>query len=114
MGAAVTDRIVATDAALEAVERLTATRGPLMFFLSGGCCDGSSPLCLPDRELLIGPNDTLLGTVGGAPVYMAAEQDERWKRPVFVLDVAPGIVDSFSVEAGAGIHFVLRARAAAA
>ena len=103
-----TDRIVATHAALEAVERLTASRGPLMFFISGGCCDGSSPLCLPDRELFVGPNDVLLGRVGGARVYMPAEQDRRWGQPAFVLDVAPGAADGFSLEAGLGLHFVLR------
>ena len=103
-----TARIVATDAALDAVERLTAAHGPLMLFLSGGCCDGSSPLCLPEGELPTGPNDVLLGAVGGAPVYISSEQDERWNHPTFVLDVAPGAADGFSIEAGPGLHFLLR------
>jgi uncharacterized protein (DUF779 family) len=104
----VTDRIVATDAALEAIERLTAKHGRLMLFQSGGCCDGSSPLCVQEGELLIGPNDLQLGELGGMPVYIDAEQDERWKRPRFVLDVAPGPASGFSLEGLDGIHFFTR------
>src|SRR4026208_493231 len=86
-GGAVADRIVATDAALDAIERLTAKHGRLMLFQSGGCCDGSAPLCLPDGELLIGADDLLLGELGGTPVYIDAEQDRRWNQPQFILDV---------------------------
>ena len=106
--AEVADRIVATDAALDAIERLTAKHGALMLFQSGGCCDGSSPLCLHEGELLIGPNDTLLGELGGMPVYIDAEQDERWNRPHCVLDVAPGPASGFSLEGLDGIHFLTR------
>ena len=100
--------VVATDAALEAIERLTAEHGPLMLFQSGGCCDGSSPLCLHAGELLTGPNDLLLGEVGGMPVYIDAEQDQRWNRPQFTLDVAPGPASGFSLEGLDGIHFFTR------
>jgi uncharacterized protein len=79
-----------------------------MLFQSGGCCDGSSPLCLPDGELLIGPNDILLGELGTMPVYIDAEQDQRWNRPHFVLDVAPGPASNFSLEGLDGIHFLTR------
>ena len=103
-----TDRIVATAEALDAIERLTLKHGRLMLFQSGGCCDGSSPLCLQEGELLIGPNDRLLGEPGGMPVYIDAEQDDRWKRPPFVLDVAPGPASGFSLEGLDGIHFVTR------
>jgi uncharacterized protein len=103
-----TDRIVATDEALDAIERLTAKHGRLMLFQSGGCCDGSSPLCLQEGELLIGPNDLRLGELGGMPVYIDAEQDERWNRPRFVLDVAPGPASGFSLEGLDGIHFFPR------
>jgi uncharacterized protein (DUF779 family) len=107
----VADRIVATDEALEAIERLTAKHGKLMLFQSGGCCDGSSPLCLHEGELLIGPNDYLLGSVGGMPVYIDAEQDRRWKHPRFVLDAAPGPASGFSLEGLDGIHFFTHSQA---
>jgi uncharacterized protein (DUF779 family) len=104
----VADRIVANDAALDAIERLTAKHGALMLFQSGGCCDGSSPLCLHAGELLTGPNDLLLGELGGMPVYIDAEQDDRWNSPQFVLDVAPGPASGFSLEGLDGIHFFTR------
>ncbi len=106
--AEVADRIVATAEALDAIERLTAKHGGLMLFQSGGCCDGSSPLCLLEGELLVGPNDLLLGELGGMPVYIDAEQDERWNRPRFVLDVAAGPASGFSLEGLDGIHFFTR------
>ncbi len=99
-------KLVATDAALAAIERLTASQGKLMFFQSGGCCDGSSPICLPDGELLTGPNDLLLGEVGGAPFYIDAEQYRRWNRPQFVLDVREGAAEGISLEGLVGIRFV--------
>jgi uncharacterized protein (DUF779 family) len=102
------NRIAATDEALDAIERLTAKHGALMLFQSGGCCDGSSPLCLHEGELLTGPNDLLLGEVGGMPVYIDAEQDQRWNQPRFVLDVAPGPASGFSLEGLDGIHFFTR------
>ena len=106
--------IVATPAAVAAVERLTAERGPLMFFLSGGCCDGSSPICLPRGELVVGPNDLLLGEVAGAPFWIDREQYERWNRPALELGVAegPGAAE-FSLEGLAGIRFTTATRRAA-
>jgi uncharacterized protein len=107
-----TARISATDGALEAIERLTVKHGRLMLFQSGGCCDGSSPLCLHEGELLLGPHDVLLGELGGMPVYIDAEQDRRWNHPRFVLDVAPGQASGFSLEGLDGIHFFTRSQAA--
>ena len=103
------DRVTATPEALAVVERLRAVYGPLVFFQSGGCCDGSAPMCLRSGELPPAPGDVHLGDVGGAPFYIDAEQDERWGRPRFVIDVAPGPAESFSLEALAGVHFVARA-----
>jgi uncharacterized protein (DUF779 family) len=103
-------RVVATDAAVAEIERLRAEHGPLMFFLSGGCCDGSSPMCFPDGELLLGPNDLLLGEVDGCSFHIDAEQYERWNRPSFVLDVAPGAGSGMSLEETHAVHFVLRAQ----
>jgi uncharacterized protein (DUF779 family) len=103
--------VTATAAALEAIQRLQAARGPLAFFQSGGCCDGSSPICLHAGELLTGPNDLLLGTPGGVDFYIDAEQYERWNRPQIVLDAAAGAAEGFSLEGLEGVHFVTRSRA---
>ena len=80
-----------------------------MFVQSGGCCDGSSPICLRDGELLLGPNDVLLGEVGGAPFYIDAEQYERWRRPGFpARRRARAEASGFSLEGLEGIHFTVR------
>jgi uncharacterized protein (DUF779 family) len=101
------DGVTATATALEAIERLRAVRGPLAFFQSGGCCDGSSPICLLDGELPVAPGDILLGRVGGAPFYVDGEQYDRWGRPAFLLDVSPGSPEGFSL-GPPGAHFVTR------
>ncbi len=100
--------VSATDAAIAELEQLSERHGPLMLFQSGGCCDGSSPSCLREGELLLGPNDLLLGEVGGVPFYADAEQDDRWRHPRFLLDVAPGGSDTFSLEGLDDLHFVSR------
>jgi hypothetical protein len=108
-------RVVATEAALVVVRRLRAEHGPLMLFQSGGCCDGSSPMCFPDGELLLGPSDLLLGEIDGSPFYIDAEQYERWNRPTLVLDVAAGAAGSgMSLEELHDLHFVLKSRPVAA
>jgi uncharacterized protein len=98
--------VQATAAALEAIHRLEAAHGPLMFFQSGGCCDGTHPLCLTEGELPIGPGDLCLGRIGGAPFYIDAEQYERWGRPHFEIDIRPGAAEGFSLEGVDGVHFV--------
>jgi uncharacterized protein len=100
-------RIAATDSAIAEIRRLKAEHGPVMFFQSGGCCDGSSPMCFPSGELLLGPNDFHLGDVDGAPFYIDAEQYERWKRPALVLDVTLGAGSGMSLEETHGVHFIL-------
>ena len=103
------ERVIdATPAALAELARLRDRHGPLMLFQSGGCCDGSSPLCLHEGELLVGPNDLRLGEIDGVPFFIDAEQYERWNRPRFLLDVSPGTPDAFTLEAGGGVHFVTR------
>jgi uncharacterized protein (DUF779 family) len=108
------DGIEATPAALAELAALRERHGPLMLVQSGGCCDGSSPLCLARGELLVGPGDLLLGEVDGTPFYVDAELYERWRRPAFLLDLAPGTTDAFSLEAADGVHFLSRTRACAA
>jgi uncharacterized protein len=98
--------IDATEAALAELARLGERHGPLMLFQSGGCCEGSSPLCLHEGELLVGPNDIRLGEVAGVPFYIGAEQYERWNRPAFMLDVVVGETDTFSLENADDVHFV--------
>jgi uncharacterized protein (DUF779 family) len=106
-----TARVTATAEALDVIERLSAAHGPLVFFQSGGCCDGSSPICLEAGELPPGPHDRLLGAIGGAPFYVDAEQYRRWREPEFVIDVSPGPAEGFSLEGLVGVHFVARTRA---
>lgn len=99
-------RLSATAGALETISSLERSHGPLAFFQSGGCCDGSLPICLGVDEMRPGPNDLLLGEVGGAPYYVDAEQYRRWGEPRFVLDVAPGAPEGFSLGKSEGVHFV--------
>ena len=101
-----TGRVDITARAAETVARLAAVHGPVVLHLSGGCCDGSSPMCLPAGELPPGPGDTLLGEVAGTPVYVDAEQDRRWGHPALVIDVLPGAATSLSLEGADDLHLV--------
>lgn len=103
--------VSATRAACEVIERLRAAHGPLAFFQSGGCCDGTSPICLKEGELPAGPHDLLLGEIAGTPFYVDAEQYERWGRPRFEIDVSDGAAEGFSLEGLEGVHFLTRDRA---
>ncbi|HET9102534.1 MAG TPA: DUF779 domain-containing protein [Solirubrobacteraceae bacterium] len=98
----------ATAAALEVIARLRAAHGPVVFIQSGGCCDGTHPLCLHDHEIVLRPQDLRLGELGGVPFYIDADQYERWGRPRFEIDVAEGEAPGFSLEGSAGVHFVTR------
>ncbi len=104
------DRVVATPAALEAIAQLVAERGPVMFFQSGGCCDGSMPMCFADREFVIGSHDVLLGEVGGSPFYIDARQFKVWKHTQLILDVSIGEPEGFSLAAGVDRHFIIRSK----
>jgi uncharacterized protein (DUF779 family) len=103
-----TDHVSATKAALAELASLRERHGPVMLFQSGGCCDGSSPLCLHEGELLVGTNDLLLGEIDGTPFYIDLEHYERWNRPTFEIDVLPGASDTLSLEGPDGVHFVSR------
>ena len=103
-------RVLATDAALELIAKLKAKHGPLMFHQSGGCCDGSSPMCYPDGDLLVGDNDVRLGEIGGCPFYMSAAQYEYWKHTELTIDVVPGRGGMFSLEGSEGVRFLTRSR----
>jgi uncharacterized protein len=99
--------LTATPEALALAARLAAGHGPLAFFQSGGCCDGSSPICLLDGELPAGPNDLLLGRIADAPFYVDREQYERWGSPAFLIDVGKGPAEGFSLS-DPDQHFVTR------
>ena len=103
-------RVVATESAVAELERLKAEHGPLELYLSGGCCDGSSPMCFPAGELRRGQADLFLGEVDGCAIYMDAEQDRRWGSPSFVLDVGPGAGSGFSLEGLDDLHFIARTK----
>jgi uncharacterized protein len=100
--------VTASPAALETIHRLGAAHGALMFFQSGGCCDGGSPLCLKEGELPLSPHDVCLGEIAGAPFYIDSEQYERWGRPHLTIEVSPGAAEGFSLEGLEGVHFVTR------
>jgi uncharacterized protein (DUF779 family) len=105
-----TARVTATPAALALVAELTADYGPVLFHQSGGCCDGSSPMCYPKGEFLIGDQDVLLGEVGGAEVYIGGAQFEYWRHTQIILDVVPGRGGMFSLENGREVRFLTRSR----
>jgi uncharacterized protein (DUF779 family) len=102
------ETVTATEAARNLIKRLKTRYGPLIFMQSGGCCDGRSPMCLQAGDLLLGPNDLLLGEIEGCSFYIDQEQYERWRKPQFLIDVAPGDGDTFSLEGPEGMHFVAR------
>jgi len=103
-------QVTATEAALSLIDRLRAKHGDLMFHQSGGCCDGSSPMCYPLGEFMVGDQDVLLGTVGGTPFYIGRAQFEYWKHTQIILDVVPGRGGMFSLEGPEGIRFLSRSR----
>ena len=104
------ERVLATDATLNLIEHLKAKHGPLMFHQSGGCCDGSAPMCYPLGELKVGARDVLLGEIAGCPFYMGREQFVAWQHTHLTIDVVPGRGAGFSLEAPLGVRFLVRSR----
>jgi uncharacterized protein (DUF779 family) len=103
-------RVVATEATLELIALLKQQHGPLMFHQSGGCCDGSSPMCYPAGEFKVGGQDLLIGEIGGYPFYIGADQFEYWKHTQLIIDVVPGRGGMFSLEGPEGKRFLTRSR----
>jgi hypothetical protein len=103
-------RVSATPAALELIALLQAKHGPLLFHQSGGCCDGSAPMCYPRNEFLVGDHDVLLGEIGGSPFYISEAQFEYWKHTHLTIDVVPGRGGMFSLEGPEGLRFLTRSR----
>ena len=104
------DRVLVTDAAAELIARLQTLHGPLMFHQSGGCCDGSAPMCYPAGEFRVGGQDVLLGEIAGAKFYIGAAQFEYWRHTQLIIDVVKGRGAGFSLEAPEGFRFLPRSR----
>ena len=103
-------RVSATPAARALIERLRAMHGPLMFHQSGGCCDGSAPMCFALGEFQTGDADVCLGEIAGAPFYMSRSQFEYWEHTQLIIDVVPGRGGMFSIEGPTGQRFLTRSR----
>lgn len=103
-------RVSMTPAAEALLRKLQAQHGPLLFHQSGGCCDGSAPMCYPRREFRVGQQDVYLGTVADTPFYISGPQFEYWQHTHLTVDVVPGRGSGFSVEAPEGVRFLIRSR----
>lgn len=103
-------RVTATSAALAFIGELAERHGPLLFHQSGGCCDGSTPMCWPRSEFTVGDADVLLGEIGGVPFHMSRAQFDYWKHTQLIIDVVPGMGGMFSLDNGTGRRFLTRSR----
>jgi hypothetical protein len=103
-------RVDITPEAAAVLRQLEAQHGPLLFHQSGGCCDGSSPMCYPRDDFLIGQRDVRLGDVAGVPVYIGGQQYLAWQHTQLLIDVVPGRGGGFSLEAPLGVRFLTRSR----
>ena len=110
MSSALPQQVITTPAAVALIEKLRAKHGPVMFHQSGGCCDGSSPMCYPLGEFMTGDSDVQLGTVEGAPFFISRPQFEYWKHTQLILDVVTGRGGMFSLENGEGVRFLIRSK----
>ena len=105
-----TSRVDITPAATEVLTKLRAEHGPLMFHQSGGCCDGSSPMCYAVGDFIIGASDVLLGQIDGCDFWMSGDQFEYWQYTHLTVDITPGRGASFSLEIPMGVRFLIRSR----
>ncbi|AJD45145.1 DUF779 domain-containing protein [Rhizobium sp. SEMIA 4085] len=103
-------RVLATDAALVLISEIRRDHPDILFHQSGGCCDGSSPMCYPSPEFRVGETDVKLGEIGGVPVYISASQFEAWKHTQLIIDVVPGRGGMFSLDNGREKRFLTRSR----
>lgn len=105
------ERVIATADALALLVRLKAEHGDgLVFFQSGGCCDGSSPMCYLPGELAPGPYDRVIGVIGGCEFFISDSQYEYWQHTQLIIDVVPGNAGTFSLEGPYGVSFITRSR----
>jgi uncharacterized protein len=104
------ERVLATEATTALMKTLTKQHGPLVFHQSGGCCDGSAPMCFAQGEFKLGGQDVLMGAINGAPFYMSRDQFVYWQHTQLIIDVVPGRGASFSLEIPEGVRFLTRSR----
>jgi hypothetical protein len=104
------ERVSVTPAAEALLRKMQGVHGPLMFHQSGGCCDGSAPMCFPRGEFRVGQEDVYLGTIVDTPFYISGPQFEYWQHTHLMVDVVPGRGSGFSVEAPEGVRFLIRSR----
>ena len=100
------ERVLATKSARAVIAQLKEKHGDLMFHQSGGCCDGSAPMCFAKGDFMVGSRDLCLGEIEGCKFYMAADQFEYYKNSQIVIDVAKGRGASFSLEIPLGLRFM--------
>ncbi len=105
-----TQRVLVSDEAKEIIQHLKETHGKLMFHQSGGCCDGSSPMCFNEGELMLNETDIWLGNIADCDFYMSKDQFEYWKHTQLTIDVTQGRGASFSLEIPLGVRFVIKSR----
>ena len=105
--------VSATPEADALIRSLQEEHGPVMFHQSGGCCDGSAPMCFPEGDFITGPADVLLGELEGAKFWIGRAQWERWKHTELTIDVVPGRGSGFSLEAPRGVRFLTRSNVCA-
>lgn len=105
-----TKRILATDAAVKLIRELKTEFGDLLFHQSGGCCDGSSPMCFQKGDFRIGSSDVGLGYIDGIAFWMSKDQFEYWQHTQLTLDVVTGRGSSFSIEIPKGKRFMIHSR----
>ena len=103
-------RVTISEAAAAVIAQLRERHGPLMFHQSGGCCDGSAPMCYQEGELILGDQDVWMGRVAGCDFYMSAFQFKYWQHTQLELDVVKGRGASFSLEIPLGLRFVIKSR----
>jgi len=103
-----TMKVSATPAAVELIQEIVSDHGPVLFHQSGGCCDGSSPMCFKQGDFIVGDRDVLLGRIGGQPFYIGAEQHEAWNHTDLIIDVVPGRGGMFSLDNGRERRFLTR------
>lgn len=108
--AKMTKRVLITDRASKIVDKLKEKHGNLMFHQSGGCCDGSSPMCFPKGELMLNENDVWLGNIHDCDFYMSKDQFEYWQHTQLTVDITTGRGSSFSLEIPLGLRFVIKSR----
>ena len=101
-------RVAFTPECEELLRTLAKRNGPLMFHQSGGCCDGSAPMCYPANEYLVGDGDVLIGKIGGIPFYISETQHEAWKNTDLIIDCINGMGGMFSLDNGTGKRFLTR------